>query len=131
MDTAIRVLLVGSGGFLGANLRYWLGGFLQPKLGATFPWETMIINVSGSLVIGLFLGLFSYLKWDPGWRLFLAIGVLGGYTTYSSFAYEAVNLLRSREYVPALCYIEGSALLSVFGAWAGLVLARLALGGRV
>ncbi len=116
---------------MGANVRYWLGGFLQSRLGSTFPWGTMIINVTGSFVIGLFMGMFSTLNWSQGWRQFIAVGILGGYTTYSSFAYEAVNLLREREYVPALFYVEGSALLTVFGAWAGLVVARLSLGGRV
>jgi CrcB protein len=130
LDAFAKVLLVGSGGFLGANARYWLGGYLQPKFGTTFPWETLLINVSGSLVIGFFLGMFGELRWDPSWRLFIAIGVLGGYTTYSSFAYEAVRLLGEKEYVRALFYVEGTAMLTVFGAWLGLVLSRVVLGGR-
>src|SRR5579862_8529567 len=93
MDTVVKTLLVGGGGFIGANLRYWVGGWIQNRLGATFPWHTLIINVSGSIVIGLLLGLVVALDWNPNWRLFGAIGILGGYTTYSSFAYEAVALL--------------------------------------
>ena len=131
MDAWTKILLVGSGGFLGANARYWLGGLIQSRLGSSFPWETMIINITGSLIIGFFLGAVSGLDWNPNWRLFVAIGILGGYTTYSSFAYEAVRLLSDREYGWALFYIEGTALLTVFGAWVGLVLSRLALGGRV
>ena len=133
-DVVAKILLVGTGGFLGSNLRYWLGAFLQDRLsgaGTTFPWQTLIINVTGSLIIGFFMGLFQGLSWSPSWRLFFAIGILGGYTTFSSFAYEAVGLLTQRQYGPALFYIEGSALLTVFGAWSGLVLARLVLGGRV
>ncbi len=131
MDALAKIMLVGGGGFVGSNARYWLGGFLQARMGSSFPWQTLIINVSGSLVIGFFMGLMLGLNWNPGWRLFFAIGVLGGYTTFSSFAYEAVQLLGEREYGWALFYVEGSALLTVFGAWIGLVLSRVVLGGRV
>jgi CrcB protein len=130
MDAVARIIFVGSGGFIGANVRYWLGGWMQERLGAGFPWPTMIINVTGSLVIGLFMALFLDLNWTPSWRLFVAIGILGGYTTFSTFAYEALNLLRDGRYFPALLYIEGSAILTVFGAWIGVVLARVILGGR-
>ncbi len=131
MDTVVKVLWIGSGGFIGANLRYWLGGLIQSKSNGSFPWETMIINVSGSFVIGLFMGLFAGLNWSPNSRLFVAIGVLGGYTTYSSFAYEALTMLGQRQYGWAFAYIEGTALLTVAGAWVGLVVSRVLLGGRV
>jgi CrcB protein len=91
----------------------------------------MIINVSGSLIIGFFLGLALQLNWNVNSRLFVATGILGGYTTFSTFAYEAVGLLSNREYAKALFYIEGSAFFTVLGAWLGLVLARLVLGGRI
>jgi CrcB protein len=130
MDTVAKILLVGGGGFLGANARYWLGGWVQERLGATFPWQTMLINISGSLLIGLFMGLSGGLIWNPNWRLFVALGILGGYTTFSTFGYEAVVMLQQKEYSRALFYIEGSALLSVLGAWLGIVLSRMVLGGR-
>ncbi len=130
-DAVVRTLLVGAGGFLGANARYWLGGVLQSRLGPDFPWQTIIINVSGSFIIALFMTLSAGLSWNPNWRLFFAIGVLGGYTTFSSFAYESMGLVQGREYLRALFYISGSALLTVFGAWCGIVLARIVLGGRI
>lgn len=130
MDAVVKTFLVGGGGFLGANARYWLGGWIQDRLSTTFPWETLIINVSGSLIIGLLLGLMGALNWNPNWRLFGAVGILGGYTTYSSFAYEATRLLADKQYTRAFFYIEGTALLTVFGAWLGLVLARVLTGGR-
>lgn len=120
--------LVGSGGFLGANARYWLGAWLRPRVGETFPWHTLIINVSGSFVMGLFMGLVLANNWSSNWRAFIAIGVLGGYTTYSAFSYEAVNLLSERLYLSALWYIAGSAVLSVLGAWLGMAIARALLG---
>lgn len=131
MDAVAKTILVGLGGFLGANARYWLGGWIQSKVTSTFPWQTLIVNVVGSLVIGLFMGLFLELRWSDNWRLLVAIGVLGGYTTYSSFAYEAVSLLSTRQYGWALLYVEGTALLTVFGCWIGIVLSRVLLGGRV
>ncbi len=131
MDAVVKTLLVGGGGFIGANVRYWLGGWISARLtDASFPWQTMLINVSGSLIIGFFMGLLTARNWNPNWRLFFAIGILGGYTTYSSFAYESIGLLGNRQYVAALLYIEGTALLTVFGAWLGLVGSRLILGGR-
>ncbi len=130
MDTLSKFFLVGGGGFLGANLRYWLGGWMQGRLDGSFPWPTMIINVSGSVIIGLFMGLIEGLNWNPNWRLFGAVGILGGYTTYSTFAYEGMRLLAEREYTRALLYIEGSALITVFGAWLGFVIARLLVTGR-
>lgn len=131
MDAVAKIFLVGSGGFIGANVRYWLGGFIQTRLSSSFPWQTMIVNITGSLVIGLFLGLLLGVRWGDNWRLFVAIGVLGGYTTYSSFAYEAIILLGNRQYGSALFYIEGTALFTVFAAWLGLVLSRAMLGGNV
>lgn len=125
-----KTLLVGSGGFLGANLRYWLGGFIQARSGAVFPWQTLAINATGSLVMGLFMGLSLSEAWNPNWRLFFAVGVLGGYTTFSTFSYETVALIGSGSYAPAVGYIIGSVLTSVAGAWLGLVLARLLGGGN-
>jgi CrcB protein len=131
MEPFAKVLVIGLGGAVGANIRYWLGGWAQSKWGADFPWSTFFINVSGSLVIGLFLGLLFALNWNRGWQLFIAVGLLGGYTTYSSFAYEAVQLLTTGQYLRALLYIEGTALSAVLAAWVGVVVSRLVLGGRV
>src|SRR5579863_8376227 len=130
METLTKILLVGAGGALGANARYWLQGWLIDRFSAGV-WSTFAINVTGSIVIGLFMGLSLELNWNPGWRLLVAIGVLGGYTTYSTFAYEAIGLLSNREYLKALLYIEGTAVLTILGAWLGLVAARVILGGRV
>ena len=134
MEVFTKILLVGAGGAVGANIRYWLGGWILAKLppsSAQFPWHTMLVNISGSLVMGLFMGLFLELRWNTNWQLFVAFGVLGGYTTFSTFANEALRLLADKNYSAALFYIEGSAVFTVFAAWVGLVMARLILGGRV
>ncbi|AIE85298.1 fluoride efflux transporter CrcB [Fimbriimonas ginsengisoli] len=128
MKVLLQTLLVGTGGFLGANLRYWLGGWIQGRLDEGFPWHTFFINVTGSFVISLFLGLSTALNWHPNWRLFLAIGILGGYTTFSSFSWEALALMTGKLYGQALGYVLGSVILSIIGAWLGLLLAGRILG---
>ena len=124
-----KALIVGAGGFLGANARYWLGGWIQSKTGGTFPWQTLAINVLGSILIGAFMEMGLREGWHPHWRLFIAIGVLGGFTTYSSYAYEAVNLVSEKTYDWAMYYILGTAVLCVACAWMGRLCARLLLGG--
>ncbi|MFN3683735.1 MAG: fluoride efflux transporter CrcB [Fimbriimonadaceae bacterium] len=131
METLARFLWVGLGGAIGASARYGLGGWLQSRMGASFPWETILINLTGSFLIGLVLGLANLLEDPTHLRLFVAIGVLGGYTTYSTFAYEGLMLLADRRYLAALFYVQFTALGTVFSAWVGLALARMLTGGRV
>jgi CrcB protein len=122
--------MVGGGGFLGANLRYWLGGWIQGRRNVEFPLETMVVNLTGSFAIGLFLGLMAGSNWSPSWRLFLAIGLLGGYTTFSSFAWESLNLLQEGQWGRATLYVISTAVGTVVAAWIGLVIARVMLGGN-
>lgn len=129
MNDLGKVFLVGSGGFLGANVRYWLGGWISGRLGPAFPWQTLIVNVSGSLVMGVFMGLMLTENWNSSWRLFFAVGILGGYTTFSTFSYEGIDLLSKGLYLSAGCYIVGNTVFSLVGAWVGLVLARVLAGG--
>lgn len=124
-----QVLLVGMGGFLGANARYWLGGYILNKTGSTLPYHTFAINVSGSFLLGIFMALSLALPWDPRWRLFLAIGVLGGYTTFSTFEYETMKLLEAGQFSWALANMLGSVLFGLTAAWAGLVAGKLLTRG--
>src|SRR5262249_22997522 len=81
---------------LGANGRYLLGTWIAQRYGTSFPYGTLVINVSGSFVIGLFLTLIAELfVLHPNWRLFFAVGFLGAYTTFSTFSYESVVLLQN------------------------------------
>ena len=104
------------GGFLGANARYWIGA----GLGSGAPWTTMGINVLGSLLLGLLIGSSPSLSW----RLFVGVGVLGGFTTFSAFALETVELAEAKEFAKAGLYAFGSVFLSLLAAGAGLALAR-------
>jgi CrcB protein len=123
-----RVLLVGAGGFLGTVLRYLVGGWVgRLKAGWTFPVETMIINVSGCVVIGLLAGLSETRGIFTGsTRAFLLIGVLGGYTTFSTFGYETFQLLRDAQWPAAAASVALQVGLGIGGVWAGHSLARLA-----
>ena len=84
----------------------------------------MLINISGSFLIGIFMAIILGLQGKLHWQLFLVTGILGGYTTFSSFSYEALNLISEKSYVYAANYIVGSVVLSLVGTWLGIVLGR-------
>lgn len=120
-----HVLLAGCGGFVGAAARYWLGGIVHRQLGAAFPYGTLLVNVSGCFVIGA-LGAVSEerLVFSPGARVFWMIGVLGGYTTFSSFGYETMALLREGSSAFALANVAAQVALGLAAVWCGAALAR-------
>lgn len=126
----LAYLWIALGGALGSVSRYWLGGFVADKFGETaavFPLGTLVVNVAGSFLIGIFAGLaVPEGRLDPQSRAFvtqfLMIGVCGGFTTFSSFSRETLNLLRDREWL----YAGGNVLLSVVlcmvAVWLGWLL---------
>jgi CrcB protein len=121
-----KYLLVGLGGFLGAIARFALGTWAAEKWGPGFPYGTLLINVSGSFVLGLFLTAgAARLGIDPRWRLFFAVGFLGAYTTFSTFTYETVQLLLANNWRPALAYVGVSNVLGVGAALLGVGLGRV------
>jgi CrcB protein len=124
----LNTLLVAAGGGIGAALRYLLGGLITSRLGPDFPWGTFIVNVSGCLLIGVVLGLVERGALPAEARLFLAVGVLGGYTTFSTFGYETFRLLEGGELLQAAGNAFGQLALGLAGVYLGLVAARL-LGG--
>jgi CrcB protein len=122
-------LLIGLGGFVGANLRYWLGGWIAQKIGVLFPIETMLINISGSFLLGLFITLALHYTWSPEWRQAIAIGFLGSFTTYSTYEYESLRLLQEGEWVKAGLNLFGSLVLGLIAVFLGVTLGRLLIGG--
>ncbi|MDP8924892.1 MAG: fluoride efflux transporter CrcB [Chloroflexota bacterium] len=121
----MEYLLVGVGGFLGANARYILGGVIADRLGTGLPYGTFLINVTGSLAIGVLLVLLTErLAIDPAWRLLLVVGFLGSYTTFSSYTFEALALAETGQWLGALWYVLGSNLVGLAATYAGMVLAR-------
>jgi CrcB protein len=125
MRSFLPFLAVSLGAILGANARYLLTLYVTARLGPAFPYGTMLINVSGSLVIGFFLTLVvERYTADPLWRLFFATGFLGAYTTFSSYTFEAAQLMRGGEYGLAFVYLFGSVLAGMIGVFAGIAAAR-------
>ena len=115
----MNTLLVAGGGAVGAALRYLIGGWVVSRLGPDFPWGTFIVNISGCLLIGAVLGLVEHGALSGGARLFLAVGVLGGYTTFSTFGYELLA---------AASNAFGQLALGLVAVYLGLAAARILAG---
>ena len=116
-----EVFFVGAGGFVGASLRFIMSGLVQrlDPMG-TFPYGTMSVNVLGCLVIGVLGGLAdSRHVLGPNARLFVLLGVLGGFTTFSTFAFESLALLRDGESLRAGANVFGSVLACLVSVWLG------------
>jgi CrcB protein len=118
-------LIVFLGGGFGAALRHGVNILAARFLGVTFPWGTLIENVTGSFVMGLLAAYFAFKGGESQpWRLFLATGVLGGYTTFSAFSLEVVLLYERGDIALAALYVLLSVVLAVGGLFAGLALMR-------
>lgn len=121
----MNYLLVFVGGGLGASLRHLVNVTCARYIGMGFPWGTFIINISGSLVMGLIAGYLAFKgEASQPWRLFIMTGVLGGYTTFSAFSLDAGLLYERGELGLAALYVVGSVGLSIAGLFAGLALVR-------
>lgn len=119
------VLLISLGAVLGANLRYWFGVWAGQRWGTQFPYATLLINLSGSLILGFFVTVITQrFLIDPRWRVFFAIGFLGSYTTFSTYTYESINLLMAGNWSLGLFNLLGSAVLGGLAAAAGVVFGR-------
>jgi CrcB protein len=121
----VSYLIVFLGGGLGAALRHAINLATARAFGPAFPYSTLTINITGSLVMGLIAGYFAF-KGDAAqnWRLFLTTGILGGYTTFSAFSLDAALLYERGELGLAALYIGASVVVSILGLFAGLALAR-------
>jgi fluoride exporter len=128
MDVLNRVLVLSIGGVLGVNARYWLGLLITRWTGARFPCATVAINVTGSFAIG-FLAVILAHRWPhPLGRLFVVTGFLGGYTTFSSFAFESLKLWEDGEKGLSLANTVGSVVAGLAAVVLGVALARAWIG---
>ena len=122
MTLGVFILLALAGG-VGAAVRFWVDGLIRSRLKTAFPWATTIINVTGSLVLGLLTGLTTAHLVSSDLSLILGTGFLGGYTTFSTASYETVQLLKQKRYAHA--FISGVGMLVAcvamagFGLWLG------------
>jgi CrcB protein len=123
----VQFVAVAVGAMLGANLRFLVGTWGLERWGPDFPYGTFIVNVSGAFAIGIVLAFLNerFLDASLVWRHFLVTGFLGGYTTFSTYAWEALTLADEGALLRAGVYVLGSNLIGFAGVWLGATLARL------
>ena len=129
-----RILLVAAGGALGSAARYGVGVWAQRLFpGAAWPWGTLAVNVVGGLVMGLLAGWLAFRGGAASEtiRLFAAVGVLGGFTTFSAFSLETALLIERRQFAMASGYVAASVALSIAALFIGLWVARRAFGAAL
>lgn len=118
-----RYAMVMLGGAVGSLARYLIGTAIMTRLGVRFPMGTLVINVSGSFIIGMLMTLLAERQPHPYWRLLLVVGFLGGYTTFSSFAWETLALVKEGGRWLAMFNVAGSVLFGYLAVWLGAMLA--------
>ncbi len=124
-----RSLAVGLGGFVGALGRYGLAGLVQRYARGDFPWGTLAVNVLGCFLIGLLMSLARFgVVFGPRTRTFLAIGLLGSLTTFSTFGYETMELVRAGSWLGAAGNVAGNVVLGLVAVLGGLAAGRLLAG---
>ncbi len=122
----MRYGAIAVGAMLGANLRFGVSNWTADQWGPDFPYGTLLINVTGAFAIGLFLAFVSQrIEVNPLARLFFVTGFLGGYTTFSSYAWEGLQLAQNGAWLRAVLYVGGSNLVGLCGVWFGATLARI------
>lgn len=122
-----QLMIVGAGGFVGSALRFMVGGWAQ-RLATVgvFPYGTLVVNVVGCFFIGFLGGVAEYRQaLDPGQRLFLMIGVLGGFTTFSAFAFETLGLMQEAQVLKAALNTGFQVILGFTAAYFGYLAARI------
>lgn len=127
--TAPTIIAVAAGGAAGAVARYLSMVALAALVGSGFPWGTLFVNVLGSLVMGILAEL-GALAWQPSpeLKVLLTVGVLGGFTTFSTFSLDVALLIERHDWAVAFAYIAGSVILSVGALFAGMAMVRQVVG---
>ena len=130
VQNLLRIALVAIGSACGGVLRWAVGAGIGQWLGTAWPWGTFLINISGSMFLGWFMTRLDLRSNGAGGmtteqlRLMIAVGFTGGYTTFSSYEWESLGLLRAERFLPAAAYIIGSVALGLLGVYLGAALAR-------
>jgi CrcB protein len=119
------LLLVGSGGFAGANARYWIARWIAERYGTAFPYGTLVINVTGSMIIGFGIAyLNARSNLSPNYRLIFTTGFVGAYTTFSTYTYEAMTLMQDGLWARGFTYLLGSIALGMVAVTIGMLIGR-------
>lgn len=119
------IFVIGAGSFIGGVFRYLLSQFIHTKYIHAIPFGTLSVNIIGSFLIGIVFGLAERGNFSNEWRLFLATGVIGGFTTFSSFSHETVTLMRDGNFGYSFIYMSASILLSLLATFIGIMLTKL------
>ncbi|WP_029145832.1 fluoride efflux transporter CrcB [Microbacterium luticocti] len=117
-------LLIAVGGGVGASVRFTLDGIIMRRAGGTYPWGTFVINTSGAILLGFLTGMADSSVLDAQWMQVLGVGCMGGYTTFSTAMVDTVHMLQKQKFSLALGNSIGMLVLTVLGAWLGLMLGR-------
>lgn len=126
----MTLLYIAVGGAAGALARYGLAGWVHQRAGFAFPWGTLVVNVLGSLLIGFALRYFEAVRLSPDVRALVAVGILGGFTTFSTFSYETVALMQDGAWSRAASYAFGSLFLGIAAVFAGIIICGVILQPR-
>lgn len=119
------LLAIGTGSFIGGIFRYLLSQFIQAKFLSAFPYGTFFVNIIGCFLIGLVYGLADRGNLTQEWRLILATGFIGGFTTFSAFSNETVNMLRDGQLGYALVYVIASVVFGLTATFIGISIIKL------
>jgi len=122
------IFIVGAGGFIGSVMRYLVQIFVEKGMSSTFPWGTFVANIAGSFIIGMIFALAQKGNLlSAEWRMFLAVGFCGGFTTFSSFAYNNLTMLKEQAYGQFIWNVGGSLFFGLLAVYLGMVLIRWVL----
>ena len=127
----IKLAYLAMGGAAGAILRYWVSGLSYKIYGGVFPWGTLIVNLAGSFLIGFFWGLLGRENMGANVRTFLFIGLFGSFTTFSTFAFESLNLIRDGNIKFALANVLASNVFGILLVFAGFILSKMVLNIKI
>jgi CrcB protein len=121
-----KYLLIATGGALGSIARFWVGSTISGRLGTKFPYGTFVINITACVIIGFTLTFMSKrADLDPAWRYLVPVGIVGAYSTFSTYEWETLSTLRSGAFALGALYAVGSLVLGLAAVWAGTALADL------
>ena len=119
------LLIVGTGGFIGSVMRYLVQIFVEKGMATTFPWGTFVANIAGSFIIGI---VFAFAEkgnlMNAEWRMFLAVGICGGFTTFSSFAFNNFNMIKENSFGQLLWNVGGSLFFGILAVYLGIILVK-------
>ncbi len=121
-----KYLLIALGGALGSITRYYVGSAIGSRMGARFPYGTLVVNITACVIIGLsitYLG--RRVELNPAWRYLVTVGFIGAYSTFSTFEWETLSTMRSGAFAVALLYAVGSVVLGLAATWCGAALGEL------